>query len=124
MPKEIYGLIGVVLGASLAAFASWRLEVRRERMAANAARALLGIEFGNALDAVYEIRNSELWPIGWNRSWTRSWEVARDRLLARPPKPDTVRKIAAAAAKMDQLQHAVNAERPEEAVARTIGPKD
>jgi hypothetical protein len=124
MPKELYGLIGVALGAAIAAFTSWRLDVRRERRAANAALMLLAIELANALDAVYRVRRTSLWPIGWSRDWTGSWQAARDRLLARPPHHDTVERIAAAAAQLDQLQNAVNALRPEDDAARTTGPKD
>jgi hypothetical protein len=107
-------LLGVLAGGLTTAVVTQRAERRRARLASDAAWRLLRIEVGNARDAVYEIREAERWPIGWNRTWSAAWRDARDKLLSSPPADDeAVQLVATACARIDQLEGGVNTRRSE-----------
>ena len=102
-------LLGVLVGGLTTGYVTHRAERRRARLASDAAWRLLRIEVGNARDAVYEIRGTGRWPIGWNRTWSAAWRDSRDKLLSSPPaNDDAVRLVATACARIDQLEGAVN----------------
>jgi hypothetical protein len=86
----------------------------RAERASKAAWTLLGIEIGNAHDAVYEIRRTRQWPIGWHRTWSTAWRDCRETLLLQPPEDDRLRPVAFAIARIDELENGVNTQRSEE----------
>jgi hypothetical protein len=104
----VYALFGTVLGALIGGLATWGLERYRQRTQANAAERLLAIELRNALEATWEIRFDDRWPEGWAREWTAAWQTLRDPLLRQRPRKWALSEVAAACARLDQLQHAVN----------------
>jgi hypothetical protein len=122
-------LLGVLIGGAItlrtqkASLESAREdELNRERRAARAAWLLLRIEVGNALDAVYEIRRSGRWPIGWHRTWSAAWRDSRDKVLGSPPSDEDLRVVASACARIDELENGVNTGRAPD--QRDLGPED
>jgi hypothetical protein len=107
-------LLGVLVGGLTSGFLAAKAERRQAKRASRAAWLLLRTELGNALDAVYEIRRTEQWPIGWDRAWSATWRDSRDKLLASPPVDDDLHQVATVCARIDELQHGVNTPRPED----------
>jgi hypothetical protein len=106
-------LLGVLIGGVTSGWLALKAERRQAKRASEAAWLLLRTELGNALDAVYEIRRTERWPIGWDRAWSATWRDSRDKLLASPPGDDDLHQVATVCARIDELQNAVNTGRPE-----------
>jgi hypothetical protein len=103
------GLAGTLLGSLLPLYTQ---RAARKR-ASEAAWRLLRIEAGNARDAVYEIREKGDWPVGWRRTWSSAWRDSREHLLVSPPRNDGLTPVAAALARIDELENAVNTGRDE-----------
>jgi len=117
----VFGLIGAGIGG-LSSWLIQRTAFERERRArseqreaeANAAWRVLDLELANALDTVYDTRGKGEWPIGCNRNWQAVWQDSRAAVTHDPGARDLA-PVAAACARLDELQSAVNAGRtPEE----------
>lgn len=92
----------------------------REQEASEAAQLLLKFELGNARDSVYDVRKKGKWPIGWRRTWSLAWHEFRQQLLLAPPAEEVLSAIAAAFARIDQLEKGVNTDRDK----LELGPGD
>jgi len=124
----VFGLLGVAFGGVVswliqreALHARQASERRRIELEADIAWKLVGFELSNALDTIAEARRGE-WPIGANRNWATAWTEVRGALLRAPPNREGLPIVAAACAKLDELQSAVNAPRSTE--ERTLKQSD
>jgi len=77
-------------------------------MSSRTAWLLLGFEIGDALETVRDIKADGKWRIAYHREWYGTWQNLRERLIARPPKGKVIDAIAAACARLPELQKAVN----------------
>jgi hypothetical protein len=73
-----------------------------------AAWKLLRFELGDALETVKDINAHHDWPIAQHREWHESWLSLRERIIASPPVETGLDKVAAACARLPELQRAVN----------------
>jgi hypothetical protein len=83
MAEGIFGLIGVLVGASVAGWVTLRLERRREKREALAARRIVKSELEEAKRAVQDALAGREWPPGWDETtWTQTWSTNRSVLAA------------------------------------------
>jgi hypothetical protein len=116
----VFGLIGAAVGG----VSSWLIQrtafeherharIEQRQAEARAAWRVLELELANALDTVYDTRVKGEWPIGCNRNWQAVWQDSRAAVTHDPDGRD-LGPVAAACARLDELQSAVNAGRSEE----------
>jgi hypothetical protein len=113
-----------LLGAGIGGLSSWLVQrtafeherhtqTEQRKAEAQAAWKVLELELANALDTVYDTRSKGAWPIGCNRNWQAAWQDSR-AAVTRDPDGKDPGPVAAACARLDELQSAVNAGRSEE----------
>jgi hypothetical protein len=111
--ESIGGLItavlsGSVFGAAVTGGFRYIEELKNQRMSSLTAWLLLRFEIGDALETVRDIKADGKWRIAYHREWYGTWRDLRERLITRPQKGKVVDTIAAACARLPELQNAVN----------------
>jgi hypothetical protein len=75
-----WGLVGVVVGGLITAFANYAAEWRQRRRQRNAAQATALIEIEEAREAIKFSKEGD-WAVGWNLvTWNESWKAIQESL--------------------------------------------
>ena len=80
MSAAAWGLVGVVVGGLITAFANYAAEWRQRRRQRNAAQATALIEIEEAQEAIKFSKKGD-WAVGWNLvTWNESWKAIQESL--------------------------------------------
>jgi hypothetical protein len=102
-------LTGGLAGSILTGVGRFADRILSERSSSRAAWRLLRFEVGDALETVMAIERDKTWRIGYHREWYDTWRNSRNQLITRPPtRPEQFETVAAACARLAELQSAVN----------------
>ncbi len=116
-------LSGGVFGALASGAVQHIQEQGRQATSGKVAWKLLRYELGDAFETVEDIRVRG-WPIAQHREWHESWLSLREQIIAKPPVEAGLDAVAAACARLPELQQAVNdgkkAGRPLEGADKTF----